>query len=91
MHACTVKFNLLTCLCVYLVHTIVFMNIAMYILTNNYTAVILISTYQAIFVTDNGSRMWWVWKDSGTTVTYLQIALYEILAYRDEAKSQNPL
>ena len=83
MHAYTVKFNLLTCLYVCLVHTTVFMNITMYILTSSYTAVILgdqkvsvhltiaiqssgaqrlfdnpllISTCQAIFVTDNGSE-----------------------------------
>jgi len=67
MHAYTVKFNLismlfvinlinlLTCLYVCLVHTTVFMNITMYILIS-YTAVILISTYQAIFVIDNGSE-----------------------------------
>jgi len=56
MHEYTVRFNLLTCLYVCLVYTIVFMNITMYILTTNYAAVILISTYQAIFFIDNGSE-----------------------------------
>jgi hypothetical protein len=55
MQAYIVKFNL-SCLYICLVLTTVFMNITMYILTINYTAVILISTYQAIFVTDNGSE-----------------------------------
>ena len=56
MHACTVKVNLLSYLYIFFVHTTVFMNITMHILTTNYIAVILISTYEAIFVTDNGSE-----------------------------------
>jgi len=32
------------------------MNVTMYILTTSYTSVLLISTYQAIFVTDNASE-----------------------------------
>ena len=44
LHAYTVKFNLLSCLYICLVHNTVFMNITLYILTTNYTAVILIST-----------------------------------------------